>query len=300
MSELRFKRIEISDMERAKECLALSNFRGCEYTFGNNFVWRNVYEMEVCFAEGFYFLKQNSGLNTRFIFPAGGSDVEKAVVLMKRYADENGFPLRFTANKYVAGQVSELFSNCSVNLNRSFCDYVYNTEDLENLKGKKYHGKRNHLSRFYENNWSFETLTPDRFSECSDMLNIWQSENIDNSDSEKQSKLDELSIVRCSLKHFEELGYIGGVLRVNGEIQGFTFGESSASDTFVVHVEKALRKYQGAYAAINREFVKSLGGKYRFINREDDAGSENLRKAKLSYNPAFLEEKYEVSFGGEI
>ena len=69
---------------------------------------------------------------------------------------------------------------------------------------------------------------------------------------------------------------------------------------FVVHVEKASRKYQGAYAAINRELVNSLGGKFAYINREDDAGSENLRKAKLSYKPVFLEEKFDVCFGGRL
>ncbi|MDE6727941.1 MAG: phosphatidylglycerol lysyltransferase domain-containing protein, partial [Oscillospiraceae bacterium] len=74
------------------------------------------------------------------------------------------------------------------------------------------------------------------------------------------------------------------------------FGERSAENTFVVHVEKALRKYQGAYAAINREFVKSLGKRYTYINREEDTGAENLRKAKMSYNPIFLEEKFLITF----
>ena len=74
--------------------------------------------------------------------------------------------------------------------------------------------------------------------------------------------------------------------------QAFTFGERSAEDTFVVHVEKALRKYQGAYTAINREFVKSLGGRYTYIDREEDTGAENLRRAKMSYFPVFLEQKY--------
>ena len=92
------------------------------------------------------------------------------------------------------------------------------------------------------------------------------------------------------------MGYDGGVLRVDGTVQAFTFGERSSDDTFVVHVEKALRKYQGAYTAINREFVKSLEGRYKYINREEDTGAENLRKSKLSYHPVFLEEKYLISF----
>ena len=65
-----------------------------------------------------------------------------------------------------------------------------------------------------------------------------------------------------------------------------------------MHVEKALRNYQGAYTAINREFVRSLCGRYKYINREEDTGAENLRKAKLSYYPVFLEDKFDITFGG--
>lgn len=300
MAELRFKKIEMSDREQAMECLSRSGFRGCEYTFGNNFVWRNIYDIEVCFAEGFYFCKQNSGKNTRFIFPAGNDDIEKAVYLMKDYTFNNDLPLRFIANKDTAEKISQLFDDCSVTLNRDYCDYIYNADDLENLSGKKYHAKRNHLNRFYENNWSFEPITPDNIPECMDFLTLWKNENIVESDNELQSKLNELSVTECSLRYFEQLGYSGGVLRVDGEIQGFTVGEKSAENCFVVHIEKALRKYQGSYAAINREFVKSLNGRYEYINREDDAGSENLRKAKLSYKPVFLEEKFDVCFGGRL
>lgn len=67
-------------------------------------------------------------------------------------------------------------------------------------------------------------------------------------------------------------------------------------DTFVVHAEKALLNYQGAYTAVNCEFAKTLADRFAYINREEDTGSEGLRKAKLSYHPAFLEEKYLITF----
>ncbi|MCM1164872.1 MAG: phosphatidylglycerol lysyltransferase domain-containing protein [Lachnospiraceae bacterium] len=300
MDELEFKRIELSDRERAQELLAKSNFCGCEYTFGNNFVWRNVYNIEVCFAEGFYFCKQGSGKGTRFIFPAGNGDVKLAVELLREYADKRGFPLRITANKDIAQKVTEMYPDASAVLNRDISDYVYLAEDLENLAGKKYHGKRNHLNRFYENDWSFEPLTAENIAECKAMNERWRAENVDKCEMSEvaESKREELCIVECSFKHYGELGYTGGVLRVNGGVQAFTFGEKSSEDCFVVHVEKALREFQGAYTAINREFVKSLGGGYKYINREDDTGSEGLRKAKLSYHPVFLEEKFIITFGG--
>ena len=60
---------------------------------------------------------------------------------------------------------------------------------------------------------------------------------------------------------------------------------------FVVHIEKAFADVQGAYPMINQQFVEHECMKYKYINREEDTGAEGLRKAKLSYRPAFLQEK---------
>lgn len=298
---MEFKRIEMADRARAAELLARSGFRGCEYTFGNNFVWRNFYNVEIAFEEGFYFCKYGGENDVKFNYPAGrslsGDDVARAVELLGGYCRETETKLVISANSEAAGRLLELFPASKSEYCRDTSDYVYLAEELAELKGKKYHAKRNHLNRFYENNWSFEPLTAENMEECIEMNERWCGENIDCaviSEAERSSRLDEECIVRCSFKYFNELGYIGGVLRVDGRVQAFTFGEPSAKDCFVVHVEKALRDYQGAYAAVNREFIRSLGGRYKYINREDDTGAENLRKAKLSYHPVFLEDKYFV------
>ena len=212
-----------------------------------------------------------------------------------------GLGLIFTAGYNMVEEIRRLYPDAVASYNRDGSDYVYLAEDLAELKGKKYHSKRNHLNRFYENDWSFEPITHENMSECIAMNEIWCSENICEfgcDDNDSRSKEDESCIVRCSFKYYDKLGYKGGLIRVNGEAQAFCFGEEAADDTFVVHVEKALRNYQGAYTAINREFVRSLCGRYKYINREEDTGEENLRKAKLSYYPVFLEDKFDITFGG--
>lgn len=300
MADLEFKKAELSDREMVRELLAKSDFRGCEYTFGNIFVWRNIYNIEISFAEGFCFIKNGKGTKTKFLYPAGCGEMKTAVVLLKEYCAEENIPLTILANKDISQQLTEMYPNANAVLYRDFCDYVYLADDLENLAGKKYHGKRNHLNRFYENDWSFEPLTAENIAECKAMNERWRTENVDKyvMSGDAESKRQEMCIVECSFKHYGELGYTGGVLRVNGKVHAFTFGERSAENCFVVHVEKALREFQGAYTAVNREFVKSLGGRYKYINREEDTGSEALRKAKLSYHPVFLEEKFVITFGG--
>ena len=298
MSELEFRRITLADRERASSALLRTGSRGCECTFGNNFAWSEAFDIECAFLGEYYFCKLGRGENTRFTIPAGG-DIAEGTRLLKEYCAEKGLQLRLFSDKPSADIICAAFPEAQAVYSRDSSDYIYLAEELAELKGKKFHAKRNHLNRFYENDWSFEALTAENISECMEMNEHWISENITPESENREDKLEEESVVKRSFAHFNELGYVGGVIRVNGKVQAFCFGEPCASgDCFVVHVEKALREYQGTYAAINREFVRSLGGRYKYINREEDTGAENLRKAKLSYNPVFLEEKYDIYFGG--
>ena len=116
----------------------------------------------------------------------------------------------------------------------------------------------------------------------------WRKQNGCDDDEEKNA---EMCVTLNSLRLLEELELTGGVLRVNGEVIAFTIGEPVSDDTFVVHIEKAYADIQGAYPMINQQFVQHECMNYKYINREEDTGAEGLRKAKLSYRPAFLVEK---------
>lgn len=293
MAELNFRPPELSDREWAVKLLAESDFRGCLYTFGNNYVWRNVYNAEICRFEDFYLLKNTDHTDgvPRFLYPAGSGDIRRLIPALKEYCRTQKIPLLMTANAECTAVLKSLYPDVGAVPDRDGFDYVYNSADLAELKGKRYHSKRNHLNRFYENSWSFEPITADNIRDCREVLNKW----LDSGEPDEE-KSTEAGVVNESLTCFSELGYTGGLLRVKGEPQAFTFGEPSAADTFVVHAEKALLNYQGAYAAVNCEFAKTLADKFTYINREEDTGSEGLRKAKLSYHPAFLEEKFLITF----
>ena len=49
-----------------------------------------------------------------------------------------------------------------IEYNEDIADYVYESEKLCTLAGKKLHGKRNHINKFkslYEGRWSYETMS---------------------------------------------------------------------------------------------------------------------------------------------
>lgn len=296
MAEFDFRTPELSDRAWVEPLLAQSGFRGCLYTFGNNYVWKDVYNVKICRWNDFYVLQNSDHSDTpRFLYPAGEGNIELFIKALRGYCAELKIPLKMSANKECTEKLLAIYPDITVHADRDGFDYVYNTSDLAELRGRKYHSKRNHLNRFYENDWSFEVISTDNIQFCREVLGQWL-----NADNDDEEKLTEAEVVRKSLADYSALGYRGGVLFADGKPQAFTFGERSSNDTFVVHVEKALLDFQGAYTAVNCEFAKTLVNEYSYINREEDAGSEGLRRAKLSYHPAFLEEKYFIDFGGQI
>jgi len=283
-----FKNAELKDKTWARELLSYSAYRGCEYTFGNNFCWQNIYGMKIARYKDFYLIKSSGG----YFFPAGRGDFREAIEVLRKDADECGCFLNFvTMNKASMQWLKENYPEYGFESNRDFHDYIYNYEDLATLKGKKFHSKRNFINRFRLNqDRHYEPISPQNIDECIEMNEQWLKES-DCCDGDLES---ENCAVRNGLNNFFELDFIGGLLRVNGKVIAFTFGEPATKDTFVVHAEKAFTSVQGSYPAINNEFVLNELGGYDYINREEDMGLENLRKAKLSYNPAFMEEKYKA------
>ena len=96
--------------------------------------------------------------------------------------------------------------------------------------------------------------------------------------------------------HIDTVGYLTGIIRIDGQIEALSIGGQLGSKTVTVHVEKANTEFRGLYQAINNEFCKHMAAHVKLINREEDMGIAGLRKAKLSYNHVKLVEKYTVKF----
>ena len=174
---------------------------------------------------------------------------------------------------------------------RDYADYIYLRSDLSTLKGKKFQPKRNHLNKFRSNypNYTYKPLTSDLIPACLELETQWCRAN---NCAENQALENERRSMTAALQHLEQLDVIGGVLYVEDEIVAFTFGAPINQTTFDTCVEKANTAVEGAYAMINYEFANHIPSQYIYINREEDLGLEGLRKAKLSYQPEVILEKY--------
>lgn len=293
-----FKRVALSDREWIEPLLMESGFQGSEYTFSNNYIYRKIYQIDVARMDGYYLVRSNKDARYRsYLYPAGSGDVKPVIEALIEDAREQGDVFRMHGvTKASAAQLEALFPDrFIIEEVRDNFDYIYESERLITLAGKKLHSKRNFINRFKqenENNWTYEAITSANLDECWDMNTRW-CEKYGCDDTE--SLAEEACAVRNCFNNFDALGLSGGFLRVGNEIVAFTMGRPINHDTFIVHIEKAFSDVAGAYPMINQQFVSHAAAGYRYINREDDVGDEGLRKAKLSYKPDILLEKYAVT-----
>ncbi|MBQ8662910.1 MAG: DUF2156 domain-containing protein [Eubacterium sp.] len=287
------KKIELEDRELLDRYLLTKEDRSCDMVFPNIFLWSRKYKVGYEIVEDCLVFGEEGRQNVNRSFPFGTEENKRRAVLhFMKQAKENGGEWFFNlTTESDFALLEKWFPGCfTIQYNRDRADYVYETEKLATLSGKKYHKKKNHVNKFKSlyPDWSYERITDDNVEECFQMALKWRTLNGCDDDEEKN---DEMCVTMNALRLIKELRLSGGLLRVNGEVVAFAIGEPLRKDMFCVHIEKALTEIQGAYPMINQQFVLHECMDYKYVNREEDTGLEGLRKAKESYRPVFLVNK---------
>ena len=297
---LEFVKPKLTDKQWINKYLYGTKRFGCEYTFGNIYMWSAVYKTRIAVISDMFIscTSDEDADVCRFCFPIGDGDLKNAVLELISKTKEQQHSLEFfglTAEDVI--KMEKILPNTfSYEPYRNGFDYIYLCDDLINLSGKKYHSKRNHISAFKkENEWSYEPIDSGNIDECKRMNKIWLEKNRDKN---PEAIDNEYLAIKSGFDYYNELGLTGALLRVNGEVIAFTMGERLNDETFCTHFEKAYSEIRGAYPMINREFAFNALSEYKYINREEDTGSEGLRKAKMSYYPEILLEKFRAIYRG--
>ncbi len=286
-----FHKLTLEDKEWVTKAFREEERMGCEFTFANNFLWGEQYQVQVASCLGCLLIRFARRGEVFYAFPCGKGDKKGAIEALIIHADGEGQKLELTGLMKEETELLERWfpEQFKFTTDRNVYDYIYNTQDLTLLAGKKYHGKRNHIARFKDSDWSYEILSQENMKECHQMLLEWKERRGEYWNEDTQI---EFEVMQKAMNYFAELELEGGLIRQNGKVVGFCIGEPLTTDTYVVHFEKAFGEIQGAYPMINQQFVEHNCQDYAYVNREEDAGEEGLRKAKLSYRPAILLEKY--------
>ncbi len=293
---LTWKKIGMEDKPIIEKYYAYEQSKCCEFSFSNNYLWAPFYNMEYTIIEDMLvFITRGERLSVGMPLAkdkASEKNLGKVIPLLEGYFNTLQAPFRIhlaTEDKFA--RLEEAFpGRFNIEYIRDQADYIYDMEKMISLAGKKLHGKRNHINKFKQNNpdWCYESLSSENLPACMEMAEEWRKRNLCE---ERGEKHEEFCITLRALEEHQQLGLKGGVLWAGGQVVAFTLGEELNRDMFVVHIEKALADVQGAYPMINQQFLLHEASRYSYVNREEDMGAEGLRKAKLSYYPAFLQEK---------
>jgi hypothetical protein len=286
-----FKPIEIQDKPLFDEFLAKDPPQVSELTFTNLFIWRHHYQPAWAEWNGCILILFHPQKGSAYgLCPFGPGDKSSGLeVLCRELAKETGeVRVCRVGEEFVANQVDP--AAYEVVPDRDNSDYVYLAKDLINLSGNKYHRKKNHMNQFIKNHaFEYRPLDGELVKRVLGMQEAWCQirECV-----LKPDLLAEDFAVHEALTHFGELGYQGGAILINSAVEAFSLGEPLNRDTAVIHIEKANPDILGLYAAINRLFCLNSWSNVTYINREQDMGVEGLRKAKESYYPHHMVNKY--------
>ncbi|MGB4661411.1 MAG: phosphatidylglycerol lysyltransferase domain-containing protein [Mobilitalea sp.] len=291
-----FKKVTVEDRDILAKYLNLNQHRACDYSVANIVLWSDVYNTKYAIAQNTLFIKFMRGQDTYFSYPMGdfqnGGDLKQAFEWMRSYCEERNIELKINIiEPAMFEEIEKVFPNeYEIAYQRDSADYVYLIEDLKNLSGKKYHGKKNHINKFLKTNedWTYESISDENTDECIKMVEEWC---VENKCCEDKAKADEICVLINGLRYREKLNMIGGIIKTSGRIVALTMGEKSGEDMFIIHFEKAFADIDGAYPLINQQFIIHELSDYKYVNREEDMGIEGLRKAKESYKPVFMAEK---------
>jgi hypothetical protein len=266
-----------------------------ELNFTNLFMFRHVHDYRVSVLNGNVAILAKSYTGQPYFMPPIGDKkipetMDALMDYMKKCDERPAMELAWRGfiDKYVEGNGKYRYGP-----DPDSFDYVYNTQDLIRLSGRKFHDKKNLLNRFLRSYkvHGYARLTKELLPQAKDLVLRWCQEKCA---LDIPSTFGETEATIRALDNLGELGIVAGVALVDGTVEALSLGEELNKDTVVIHVEKANSEYAGLYQYISSEYLRQEFPDHPFVNREQDLGEPNLRKSKLSYNPIRMIEKYKV------
>jgi hypothetical protein len=287
-----FVPLDISHREIVDSALASERPEVSELNFAEIFAWHGVRQTQISDLEGALclFIKRHG--KRCFYPPLQAPDPPAAMrnmLLWLRNQGEEGFVYGLTGRQ-AAG--AEATGELVAEEDPDNADYVYRTQDLIQLPGHKYDGKRNHIHNFVRSyDFTYAEIDPHRLPEVVDFQRRWFATR---GRSDVPGLAAEDRAVHDLLRHYQDLPVTGATISVDGRVEAFAIGSPLNPDTALVIAEKANSEIRGLYQAMNQMFCEKTLCKYAWVNREQDAGDVGLRRAKLSYCPHHMVAKYRV------
>lgn len=273
-------------LKRLSECIQLAS----DYSFSNLWGWGEEYGLQWAWHDNLVWLKQTKPSNVYWAPVGQWTQVDWNRIF------ENLDPQ--TVFTRIPEELANLWrpslgDRIRIEEERHNWDYLYSLEELIELKGNRFHKKRNLLNQFIKKyDYQYVNFGPELIEPAMAMQEDWC--NWRNCESSEVLAAENRAVLKIFMNWDKLVDLIGGAILVDHMIVAYTVAEKYSPDTVLIHYEKGCPDYKGVYQAINQMFLANLTEGFKWVNREQDLGEEGLRKAKLSYNPVEFLRKYRV------
>lgn len=289
---LNFEPIELSRQKDYLKRYEQSNVPVSDYTFVNLWGWAQEYDLEWAWSDNLTWIRQTKP-ETCYWAPMGNWQNVEWQTSLKPFAQDHSRFIRIPESLAKIWQKQLPFS-VNIEETRGQWDYLYDAKELIQLKGNRFHKKKNLVNQFKRKyDYTYLPFDEGMIERALTLQADWCTWK----DCEANETLAmENRVIEKVLRHglnFKQL--IGGALFVGDELVSYTIAEVVFNRHIVIHFEKGNPAVKGSYQAINQMFLKNNSQDYLRVNREQDLDDPGLRKAKLSYNPIDFIKKNSVT-----
>jgi len=294
---LQFEAISLDRQEAYLNMLTRCPQVASDYSFMNLWAWAEEYGLDWAWDDDCVWIRQNRP--EIFYWAPVGSwyDIDWGRRLAGEPEDTTIF-IRIP-DKLVEHWQATFKNQATFTEERGHWDYVYSVSDLIDLKGNRFHKKKNLLNQFVKKyDFRYVSFEPQLIEQAMAMQKSWCTWR----DCESSDVLaaENRAVFRVFDNWERLIGIQGGAIFVDDDMVAYTVAEALTPQSIVIHFEKGDTRFKGVYQAINQMFLADRAREFTTVNREQDLNDEGLRKSKLSYNPLEFVHKSRVVLKGSI
>lgn len=288
---MNFEPIQLERQSDYREKLALCGRIASDYSFINLWGWGEEYGLHWAWQDGLVWIRQEKPYPALWAPVGDWTAVDWPAAL--KAARETAERIIRVPEELLPAIKAALSGDNGIEESREHWDYLYSVQELIELKGNRFHKKKNLLNQFRKKyDYAFLEFGGAMVDQAMGMQEDWCTWRDCENDDTLAAENNAISRVMDDWCNLEEI--TGGALLVDQLIMAYTIAETMPDETLIVHFEKACPDHKGSYQAINQIFLSHAPDGYPIVNREQDLGDEGMRKAKLSYNPVDFIKKYHI------
>jgi len=288
---MRLNKLSSKDKTKFNKYLRYDSHELSVYAWENIYLWKGLFEISWLEIEKSLciFFQDQIGVFL-YLSPLGKKITAEAVFESFKILD------KFNRNKEISRIENaeekdlEFYRGLGLECVQKSSDYLCSRKQLAELSSDKFKSKRASFN-YFTKHYHFEYAPFTKFDkdDCFKLYKLWAEQRRGNTkdDAYRFMLEDSFKTLGLLLDNYQDFNCLGRLVRIEGELKGFTFGFKLNDDTFCVLYEITDLSIKGLAQFIFREFCRELSD-YKYINIMDDSGLENLKRVKLSYHPVKL------------